>query len=139
VRDHERVEQPPRAVIAFGVGDAPEPIVFTDLDVAAGWMEAIDIDDGEYERTAWFDDGETIEVDVEQVARADLRVKLTPTGFHDLPGLRRALARTRPHLADADPAAVRTFAAEELAADEAWRQTRWHRRLSRRLRRQRPT
>ena len=122
-------------MIVFDGGDSHDAIVFADLGFAAGWMEAVDVVDGEYEEIAWFDDGEAIEVGLEQLAPANLRVQLTPTGRHDLPALRQALARTRPDLADADPAAVRAFAAGELAAEEAWRQSRWHRRLSRWLRR----
>ncbi|WP_328291243.1 hypothetical protein OG218_00480 [Kineococcus sp. NBC_00420] len=139
VRDHEGVEQTSRAVIAFDAEDSLEPIVFVDLSFAASSMEAIDVDDGEYEEIAWFDDGEVIKVGIERVARADLRVKLTPTGQYDLPALREALARTRPDLAEADVVAVRAFAAEELAAEETWQESRWHRRLSRWLHRQQPS
>lgn len=98
MRDHGRVEKTSRTVIAFDGIDTHEAIIFDDLNVAADWMEAVDVDEGGYEKIAWFDDGEVIEVGVEQVARADLRVKLTATGRHDLPALREALARTRPDL-----------------------------------------
>lgn len=124
-------------MIVFDGRDTHEAITFDDLRAAAGWMEAIDVDDGEYEKIAWFDDGEVIEVGVEQVARTDLRVKLTATGRYDFPALRRALARTRPDLAEADATAAQAFAAEELAADAARRRSHWHQRFKRRLRRQR--
>ncbi|MEZ0493423.1 hypothetical protein AB2L28_14380 [Kineococcus sp. TBRC 1896] len=130
--------QPPRAVIVFDGEGAREPIVFVDLPSAAGWMEAIDVEEGSYEETAWFDDGEIIQIDVELVARADLRVKLTPTGRRDLPALRQALARTHPALVDADVAAIQAFTAADLTAQDDWKASRWHRRLSRWLLRRSP-
>ena len=137
LHDHGSMGQTSRTVIVFDGRDTHEAITFDDLRVAAGWMEAIDIDDGEYEEIAWFDDGEVIDVGVEQVTRGDLRVKLTATGRYDFPALCRALARTRPDLADANMTTVQAFAAEELAADAAWRRSRWHQRFKRWLRQQR--
>jgi len=138
MRDHEQVKQNSRLVIVFDGEDSHEAIVFDGLTSAIDWIEPIDVDEGGYEKIAWFDDGEVIEVGVEQIARADLRVKLTATGQRDFPALREALTRTHPELAAADVTAVHDFAVEELAFDAAWRASHWHRRLHRWLLRRRP-
>lgn len=118
-------------MIVFDGEGTEEPIVFVDLRSAADWMEAIDVEEGNYEETAWFADGELIQVGVELVARADLRVQLTATGRWDLPALRQALARTHPALVAADVAVIHAFAAADLAAQDDWKASRWPRRLSR--------
>ncbi|MGI4895909.1 MAG: hypothetical protein ACRYF3_12430 [Janthinobacterium lividum] len=122
-------------VIAFDEGGSLEALIFPDLSYASGWMEAIDVDDGEYGETAWLDDGEVVRTSVEEVARGDRRVRLTPTGHHDVPELRRRLARAHPELAEASTSAIQAFTAAHLAVERAWRESHWQRRLSRWMRR----
>ncbi|NHC47583.1 hypothetical protein [Motilibacter aurantiacus] len=104
-------------------------LVFASLAHAAGYMEAVDVEEGVYGPFAWTADAEVVEV-----SSTGEVVTLIPTGRHDLRGLRRRLARTRPDLAGASAEAVRRFVSDDLAEQTARRERSWHRRLARRLR-----
>lgn len=62
-------------------------MVFVSLDDAAGWMEAIDVDDGEY--PALF----TLDARLVTASTEDQRVNLTVTEEHDEPALRQRLRK----------------------------------------------
>ena len=72
------------AVFVFGVGD--DLYVFPSENYAAGWMEAVDVDEGEY-AAAYLLDGTVLEV-----SAAEEQVLLRRTDSTDMPGL---MARLR--------------------------------------------
>ncbi len=74
------------AVFIFDTSGAMS--VFASESQAAGWLEAIDVDHGEYV-AAYLDDGTVVEL-----AAADERVVLRRTNSRDMPGL---MARLRAH------------------------------------------
>lgn len=61
--------------------------VFASLGDAAGWMEAIDVDDGEY-AAAYLADGTVLRLSTDSN-----RVVLTPVPERDLPGLTAAVGQ----------------------------------------------
>lgn len=76
-----------RAVLVFALDG--EPFVFRTLAEAAGWMEAIDVRDGEYP-ALFTDEGQVVEA----TATPDFEVDLTLTSRYDSDGF-HALLRER--------------------------------------------
>ena len=85
------MDQPGPAVLVFNRdGDV---MAFPHLDVAAGWMEAVDVLEGEYE-AAYTIDGRELTI----VAERDSPVSLRVTDVRDVADLRTRLARSGMHM-----------------------------------------
>jgi hypothetical protein len=117
------MRQPAVAVFAFT--ENGDVVVFPSLPAAAAWMEAIDIDDGEYV-AMYGEDGRII-----RAATRDDCVVLTPTEDADLPALRLRLRRLRLRerglIGDEVPEEPGAVAARMLAREWEQRWPRWPR------------
>jgi len=102
--------------------------VFPSLQVATGWLEAVDVDGGEYS-AAFLDDGSVVEL-----GTAGEEVVLTATATRDLLRLDRLLSQYQHRIGDpVTGGSARDFANDWLRAE--WEQ-RWPKRpvwLARRL------
>lgn len=88
--DDRGMSDAPLAVLVFGADG--ELIPFRTLAEATGWMEAIDVLNGEYD-ALFTSDGRIVAATAEQDGG---RVTLTVTDQTDLPGLQQRLHQARP-------------------------------------------
>ncbi|QGN59086.1 hypothetical protein [Nostocoides sp. HKS02] len=108
----------------FVFGKDGDVMAFPDLETAAGWMESIDVLEGEYE-AAFTVDGREVTI----VGERESPVSLRATDVRDLDGLRKRLARSGDHLGLNFPLSDLTAVANDLMRWQ-WEQ-RWPRWVSR--------
>jgi hypothetical protein len=109
----------PRAVFVFALDS--EPFVFTSLEAASGWMEAVDVRDGEY-LALFTDEGRVIRA----AATPKFKVVLTLTDEYDLLTFRDLLRERCPDVKwQGQPGEV--LALGNALLEQEWRK-RWPRR-----------